>query len=81
MGCGVVDERLEDLLTWAVANKGKILGTGTGILLGWLTIRYGLAKAIFVLLCLILGYSVGARLDEQKDVRGLLGGLFSSRRR
>lgn len=81
MGCETVDGRLEDLLEWLIANKGKVLGTGAGILLGWLTIQYGLVKAIFVLLCLLVGYGIGAHLDEQGDVWGLFGGLFSSRRR
>lgn len=81
MGCGVVDSRLEGILLWLVVNKGKVLGTITGILLGWLTIKYGLVKAIFVLLCLFVGYGVGARLDERGDTGDLVGGLFSSRRR
>ncbi|NMB11541.1 MAG: DUF2273 domain-containing protein [Firmicutes bacterium] len=81
MGCENVDGRLEDLLGWLTANKGKVLGTGIGILLGWLTIRYGLVKAIFVLLCLLVGYGVGARIDEQGDARGFFEGLLSSRRR
>ncbi|NMB23985.1 MAG: DUF2273 domain-containing protein [Firmicutes bacterium] len=54
---------------------------GLGILLGSLTIKYGLVKAIFVLLCLLIGYVVGARLDERGGARDFLEDIFPSGRR
>lgn len=72
---------MDGLLSWLLANRGKILGTGAGIMLGWLTIKYGLIKAIFMLLCLIIGYVIGARLDERGGARDFLGDFFSSGRR
>ncbi len=76
-----MDGHLEDILAWLLINRGKVLGTAAGLLLGWLTLRYGIIKALFVILCVLIGYGIGARVDDQQDGRGLLGGLFSSRRR
>ncbi len=76
-----MDERLGVFLVWLMANKGKIIGTGLGILLGSLTIKYGFIKAIFVLLCLLIGYVLGAHLDERGGTRAFLGSIFPSGRR
>ncbi|NLA58517.1 MAG: DUF2273 domain-containing protein [Firmicutes bacterium] len=76
-----MDGRQDDLLLWLAANKGKIVGTAAGILLGWLTLQYGFFKAVFLLLCLVVGYIVGASADQQGGLRNLVAGFFTSRRR
>ncbi len=81
MGCGIVDGRQDDLWAWLMVNKGKILGTLAGILLGWLTLQYGFLKAVFILLCLLAGYAVGASADQQGGLRNLAACLFTPRRR
>jgi len=81
MGCGTVDGRQDDLRTWLADNKGKILGTAAGVLLGWLTLQYGFLKALFLMLCLAVGYIIGASADQQGGLRNLLAGFFISRRR
>ncbi|NLJ86751.1 MAG: DUF2273 domain-containing protein [Firmicutes bacterium] len=81
VGCDSVDGHLENLLAWFLVNKGKVLGTGAGILVGWLTIKYGFLKAVFVLLCIVIGCGVGAYIDERGDIRGLWEGRFPSKRR
>ncbi|NLY29337.1 MAG: DUF2273 domain-containing protein [Firmicutes bacterium] len=76
-----MDGRQDDLLAWLIANKGKILGTAAGILLGWLTLEYGFFKAVFLLLCLVVGYMVGASADQGGGLSNLVAGFFTSRRR
>ncbi|NLY51695.1 MAG: DUF2273 domain-containing protein [Firmicutes bacterium] len=76
-----MDGRQDDLLAWLMANKGKILGTAAGILLGWLTLQYGFFKAVFLLLCLAVGYMVGASADHEGGLRNLVAGFFTSSRR
>lgn len=53
-----------DVLAGLVRHRGKIAGTLVGLLLGWLTIRYGIGRALFVTLCLLGGYWIGSRFDE-----------------
>lgn len=47
-----------------VANLGKIFGSIMGLLLGWIFIRYGVLKGLFVVLCVSIGFYLGARLDS-----------------
>lgn len=76
-----MDEQLVRLLEWVVVNRGKIIGTLAGILLGWLTIQYGFIKATFILLCLIVGYIVGASIDSGQNFQETLERILFSRRR
>jgi len=50
-------------------HKGKIGGLILGLVSGWLIIRYGFWKALFVALCMGIGYYIGKRLDEQVDLK------------
>lgn len=47
-----------------VANLGKIFGSIMGLLLSWIFIRYGVLKGLFVVLCVSIGFYLGARLDS-----------------
>ncbi len=44
-------------------NWGKILGAVLGLIIGMIIVSFGFWKAIFLLVCLVLGYLVGSRLD------------------
>lgn len=54
-------------------NLGKLIGVALGLLLGWMIIEYGLAKTIFVIILVVVGYIFGKQADEN----GNLGSLFS----
>jgi hypothetical protein len=47
-----------------VAHVGKIFGSVMGLFLGWIIIRYGVIRGLFVALCVAVGFYVGARLDS-----------------
>ena len=55
-----------------VSHFGKIFGTIIGLLLGWIIIRYGVIRGIFVSLCVILGFYLGDRYDSKGDVSDIV---------
>ncbi len=55
----------ERIVTILLANRGKIIGTFAGLLLGWLTIRYGLLRALVFAIFVLAGLWIGATLDRE----------------
>lgn len=53
-------------------HLGKIYGTIFGLLLGWITIRYGLLRGLFVVFCVSAGFFVGARYDAKSGVTDVI---------
>lgn len=53
-------------------HSGKIVGTLCGLLLGLLFIALGFFKALFVLICMCLGFIVGKRIDQREDILDIL---------
>ncbi|NLK08362.1 MAG: DUF2273 domain-containing protein [Firmicutes bacterium] len=76
-----MDERISVFVAWLLASRGRIVGTGLGILLGLFTLKYGFLKAVFLLFCLTAGYMVGAKVDRQGGARALLDEIFPRGRR
>jgi len=60
-------------------HLGKITGVLLGLVFGWLAIKYGIFKAMFVAVCAVAGYFIGKRLDEKLDFREMLARLFRER--
>ncbi|MBO8137294.1 MAG: DUF2273 domain-containing protein [Desulfotomaculum sp.] len=60
-------------------HRGKALGVILGLLFGWFAITYGLFKAVFVTFCIVVGFSIGKKLDEDKDVKRIFDRLFGNR--
>lgn len=56
--------RLRDLL---IRHIGKLLGSALGLLLGWIIIRYGVLRGLFVAVCVAGGFYLGARFDSSDD--------------
>lgn len=54
----------EKFLAILVAHAGKIFGSIMGLFLGWIIIRYGVIRGLFVVLCVAVGFYLGARLDS-----------------
>lgn len=57
-------------------HSGKIVGVALGFILGVLIITFGFFRTLFVLLCVIAGYIVGARIDEKEDIMDILDKLL-----
>ncbi|MEW6621664.1 MAG: DUF2273 domain-containing protein [Bacillota bacterium] len=61
-------------LFWDIVDihKGKVIGTLTGLLFGLLTIIFGFWKASFLAICILIGYLIGKRIDENQDFKNML---------
>lgn len=54
-----------EILAEIVTNHwGKLVGTLGGLIFGILTVSFGLLKALFIIICLVIGYIIGKRVDE-----------------
>ncbi|MBM7855491.1 putative membrane protein [Desulfohalotomaculum tongense] len=60
-------------------HRGKALGVILGLFFGWFAITYGLFKALFVTLCIAVGFFIGKRLDESNNIRHVFDRLFRDR--
>lgn len=54
----------EKFLAIFLTHLGKIFGSIIGLILGWIVIRYGVIKGLFVVLCVAVGFYLGARFDS-----------------
>jgi len=46
-------------------HRGKVLGIILGLVVGLLIIVFGFWKAAFILLCVVIGYFLGKRFDDE----------------
>lgn len=53
-------------------HSGKIVGTAGGLFIGLLIIAVGFFKALFILICMGIGFIVGKRIDQREDLLELL---------
>ena len=58
------------------AHSGKILGILTGFVGGLMIIAIGFFQALFVLVCMIVGYIIGKRIDEKEDLLEIIDRLL-----
>ena len=54
-------ERLRDFV---LRHPGKVFGSILGLIVGWIIIRYGVLRGLFVILCVAVGFYLGARFDS-----------------
>lgn len=47
-----------------ISHVGKVFGSVMGLLLGWIIIRYGVLRGLFVVVCVAAGFYLGARFDS-----------------
>lgn len=53
-------------------HRGKVFGALLGLALGWIIIRFGVIRGLFVALCIGVGFYLGSRYDTHGDISGLL---------
>lgn len=46
-------------------HRGKLLGILGGLVIGLLIIVFGFWKTIFIVLCILIGYFLGRRFDNE----------------
>ncbi|HAG09917.1 MAG TPA: hypothetical protein DCK76_00595 [Desulfotomaculum sp.] len=67
---------LADIIDFLSRHRGKATGIVIGLIFGWLVIKYGIIKSIFVAICMGIGYYVGKRLDENLGIRDIFYSIF-----
>lgn len=53
-------------------NRGKIIGALLGIIFAVIILLFGFFKALFVILCAIIGYYIGKIADNKESIREFL---------
>lgn len=49
------------------AHRGKVLGAVLGLIAGLFIIIFGFWKTVFITACILLGFLLGKRLDDQGE--------------
>ncbi len=64
------------ILEWVSYNPGKAAGAFAGFLLGILTLTFGIAKTILIVLFVLLGFIIGKMVDDRVSVFDEIRNLF-----
>ncbi|TGE34233.1 DUF2273 domain-containing protein [Desulfosporosinus sp. Sb-LF] len=68
-GLTQIGEKISKFLVWAMDNHtGKLIGTFIGVLLGLLMVTLGFWRTLVLALFAILGFVLGKRQDDHKDI-------------
>ncbi|WP_236614588.1 DUF2273 domain-containing protein [Sporomusa ovata] len=57
-------------------HSGKLLGVVFGFVFGILVLSFGFFRTLFVVLCAVVGYIVGKRIDQKEDILEILDKLL-----
>lgn len=57
-------------------HRGKAIGILLGLIASVLFISYGFWKTMFIILCLLVGYFIGKKIDEDKSLDSWLRKIF-----
>ncbi len=69
---------LSQILIWINEHWGKIIGVTLGLLFGWFAVSYGIFKAIFVTICIVIGYNLGTLLDQKINLKEWFSRFFKT---
>lgn len=64
---------LSDLWTY---HKGKTVGVTLGLVFGLMVVVFGFFQAFFIMLCMIIGYSIGRRIDDNINFKDVMDKVF-----
>ncbi|MGI6066538.1 MAG: DUF2273 domain-containing protein [Bacillota bacterium] len=62
-----------DLWTY---HKGKTVGIIIGLAFGLMVVIFGFFQAAFIMLCMIIGYFIGRRVDDNVNFRDVMDRVF-----
>ena len=67
----------EKLLLYIIEeHRGKALGVLLGLIAGILFVTLGFWKAFFVIICILLGYTWGKKMDDNGNLDSWINKLF-----
>lgn len=62
-------------------NLGKIIGGFLGLLIALIIVIFGFWKGVFIIICIVGGIFIGARLEKHEGLRDWLERFWFSRER
>jgi uncharacterized membrane protein len=71
-----MNEELKQLLGLAIANKGRVIGTFFGFLVGLAALFFGFFKALLFAFFVLAGYYIGQRFDKRLGLIELIERFF-----
>jgi hypothetical protein len=69
-------EDLKALLKSMVSYQGRILGGIIGFMAGLLWAFMGFGRALAFVLCILLGYFVGKRIDQKESLKDMISRML-----
>jgi len=66
----------ENILLELIRHRGKLIGLLIGLLFAYLVINHGFLLTIFIILCLLIGFSIGKRFDDNESLRGVIARIL-----
>lgn len=67
------------LISIITEHRGKAIGVLLGLLTSILFINYGFWRTIFIIICIIIGYFIGKKIDEHANIEVWLKNIFKER--
>ncbi len=59
-------------------HRGKMIGVLLGFLFGIFVVSFGFWKAVFISLCIALGFWVGRKVDNKYDFKEKISKIFDN---
>ncbi|HEX3010614.1 MAG TPA: DUF2273 domain-containing protein [Syntrophomonadaceae bacterium] len=71
---------LEKILVYIIQeHRGKAIGIIMGLAASILFISFGFWRSIFIIFCIVLGYFIGKRVDENKSFDSWIKQMFKEK--
>jgi len=70
---------LDELLKFAKENPGKIIGGLIGLLIAIIIVVFGFWRGVFIILCVLAGVAIGARIETNGGFKKLWDRILSQR--
>lgn len=71
---------LEKILVYIIQeHRGKAIGILMGLVASILFISFGFWRSIFIIFCIVLGYFIGKRVDENKSFDSWIKQMFKEK--
>jgi len=71
---------LEKIILYVITeHRGKVIGITLGLVASILFISYGFWRTIFIAFCILAGYQIGKKIDEQVDLEAWVKNLYRNR--
>jgi uncharacterized membrane protein len=60
-------------------HRGKAIGVLLGLVASILFISYGFWRTVFIIACILAGYVIGKKVDQNANIESWIKDLFRSR--